>query len=461
MAKGKKITQAQIFGRQGVALVEERLLEMGFTWHPTSQDLEAGIDGFTELRDPATGVVSGAFLHIQSRARSTLEKDTADSFEYTCTQDELDYWLGGTAPVLLVISQPREKRAWWVSIKDYFRLPENKKSRKVRFNKRTDVFDATAADRLRALAAAAGSGAYFRPPPKVETLISNLLPVTRPPAKLYSATTTFRDRDDVRKELRKHVDWPENEYVLHGTSIVSVHDLRDEPWPNVCDPSTIVPIETTDWSHSPDLETRRHFAQLLNHCLSQKCSPMGMKFLKDREVLYFKATNPEDGKTVLPTRKKHYKSRKVKTSRDVFKAYPYKSDPTKIAYYRHVGFERRFRFIGDKWYLEITPTYHFTSDGHQVHPFHEEYLSKIKTFEGNNAIAGLVIMFAALLQDEESLFRQRYEHLGFGHLERVEIKAGINDAAWSQRDETQAVRQPSEIQGEEEASGPTLFEDEC
>ena len=55
----------------------------------------------------------------------------------------------------------------------------------------------------------------------------------------------------------------------------------------------------------------------------------------------------------------------------MFKAYPYKSDPTKIAYYRHVGFERRFRFIGDKWYLEITPTYHFTSDGHQVHPFHE------------------------------------------------------------------------------------------
>ena len=192
MAKRKKVTQAQIFGRQGVALVEERLLEMGFTWHPTGQDLEAGIDGFAELRDSATGEVSGCFLHIQSRARSTLEKDTSDSFEYTCTQDELDYWLGGTAPVLLVVSQPRDKRAWWVSIKDYFRTPENKKSRRIRFNKRSDLFDATAAERLRSLGAAAGSGAYFRPPPRVETLISNLLPVTRLPPKLYSATTTFR-----------------------------------------------------------------------------------------------------------------------------------------------------------------------------------------------------------------------------------------------------------------------------
>ena len=186
---------------------------------------------------------------------------------------------------------------------------------------------------------------------------------------------------------------------------------------------------------------------------------MGMKYLKDRKVLYFKATNAEDGKTVLPTRKKHYKSRKVKTSRDVFKGYPHKSDPAKIAYYRHVGFERRFRFIGDKWYLEITPTYHFTSDGHQAHPFHEEYLSKIKTFEGNNAVAGAVIMFSALLQDEESLFRQPYRHLGFGQLERVEINVGINDAAWSQRDETQSVQQTSEIDGEE-ASAPTLFDDE-
>ena len=186
---------------------------------------------------------------------------------------------------------------------------------------------------------------------------------------------------------------------------------------------------------------------------------MGMKFLKERDVLYFKATNPENGKTVLPTRKKHYKSRKVKTSRDVFKAYPHRSDPTKVAYYRHVGFERRFRFVGDRWYLEITPTYHFTSDGHQVHPFQEEYLSKIKTFEGNNAIAGVVIMFAALLKDEESLFRQRYKHLGFSQLERVQIKAGINDAAWAQRDETQALRQQSE-NDEEGASGPTLFHDE-
>jgi hypothetical protein len=69
-------------------------------------------------------------------------------------------------------------------------------------------------------------------------------------------------------------------------------------------------------------------------------------------------------------------------------------------------------------------------------------------------------MFAALLRDEDSLFRPRYEHLGFGQLERVEVKAGINDAAWSQRDETQAVPQPSDIEGEEEASGPTLFDNE-
>ena len=41
----KRLTQSQLFGQQGVNLIEERALAMGFTWHPTNQALEVGIDG--------------------------------------------------------------------------------------------------------------------------------------------------------------------------------------------------------------------------------------------------------------------------------------------------------------------------------------------------------------------------------------------------------------------------------
>ena len=41
----KRITPQQITGQQGVNLAERVVLEMGFTWHPTNQGLEGGIDG--------------------------------------------------------------------------------------------------------------------------------------------------------------------------------------------------------------------------------------------------------------------------------------------------------------------------------------------------------------------------------------------------------------------------------
>ena len=121
---------------------------------------------------------------------------------------------------------------------------------------------------------------------------------------------------------------------------------------------------------------------------------MGMHYLREAEALYFKASKPEDGTEILPSAHKFYKSRKKKTSRDVFEAHMSKTDPSRVAYYRHVGFERHFRRIGSEGsgFLEINPTYYYTTDGHEPHPFREEYLSKIKTIEGNNAVGGLVVM---------------------------------------------------------------------
>ncbi|MHC4075935.1 MAG: DUF4365 domain-containing protein, partial [Planctomycetota bacterium] len=63
--KPKKITQNQITGQQGVNYVEQTVLEMGFTWHPTNASLEAGIDGIIEIRDPETGEVTNNIIQVQ------------------------------------------------------------------------------------------------------------------------------------------------------------------------------------------------------------------------------------------------------------------------------------------------------------------------------------------------------------------------------------------------------------
>jgi hypothetical protein len=46
----KKIGKSDVIGQQGMSLIEGIVLSMGFMFYPTG-GVEAGIDGFIELRD--------------------------------------------------------------------------------------------------------------------------------------------------------------------------------------------------------------------------------------------------------------------------------------------------------------------------------------------------------------------------------------------------------------------------
>jgi len=86
----KKISAQAILGQQGVNLVERRILEMGCLWHPTG-GVEAGIDGFIELRNPETGEVTGSQLALQSKATAgVFQGETSERFEFLCRQVDLD-----------------------------------------------------------------------------------------------------------------------------------------------------------------------------------------------------------------------------------------------------------------------------------------------------------------------------------------------------------------------------------
>jgi hypothetical protein len=50
----RKLHANLITGQRGINLIEAILLEMDFLWYPTGQ-IEAGIDGHMDIRDPASG----------------------------------------------------------------------------------------------------------------------------------------------------------------------------------------------------------------------------------------------------------------------------------------------------------------------------------------------------------------------------------------------------------------------
>ena len=460
MRKGaKRLTREQILGETAVQFIGRRFLDMGLPWHPTNAPLDAGIDGFVEIRDAQTGEATNAWIAVQSKGRTTLEKETATSFEFTCTPRDLDYWRRGNMPVLLVVSRPDRNEAWWVSVKDYFRNdPTRQQSRRIAFDKAANALTVAAAGQLLRLVQAAGAGTYFRPAPRRERLHTNLLEVKRLPPLIYSARTSLRDPAEFRDRLRKQEQYPPREWLFDSKLIHSVHDLRDEPWASACDIATVDWIETTKWASSDDPQVRRLFVRVLNECLRSFAGKIGMRYSKEDDALYFKKTAD------LSPRAKRYRSRQHAAERTVFREYRSKTDPSKIFYYRHVGFEPRFRQFDGRWCLEINPTYLFTSDGETTHPYHEEYLAQIKSIEGSGAVGGAVVMFASLLRDREGLFADNYPHLGFGDLLAGELDVGIDDKLWSKDDKRTRAEEPVEevveLTDQERTSRmPTLFDE--
>ncbi|WP_197996191.1 DUF4365 domain-containing protein [Gimesia panareensis] len=94
MAKRKQIGMSEITGEKGIALIHRIVLQMGFAWNPTNMD--AGIDGYIELRDSETGEVSNCILQVQSKAGdSYFLSENENSFVFQCKNRDLEYWLAG------------------------------------------------------------------------------------------------------------------------------------------------------------------------------------------------------------------------------------------------------------------------------------------------------------------------------------------------------------------------------
>lgn len=188
MARRKTVTPQTITGEKGINLIERRCLEMGYLFHPRRVD--HGIDGHIDLVDPGSRALLNQVLLVQSKASDhPFPGETDQSFRYVCDDRDLDLWLSGNAPVILVLSHPAQDEAWWVEVKSAFPDAASRASRTVVLSKHAQRFDPNAAPALLRLAVPKQSGLYLRPPPITETLTTNFLPVAAMPPVIYVATS--------------------------------------------------------------------------------------------------------------------------------------------------------------------------------------------------------------------------------------------------------------------------------
>jgi len=463
----KKITERSLIGERGVALLRKRVLDMGYLWH--DRRVDAGIDGEIELRDPATEVALNRIILVQSKASERpFTREAATSFEYLCSPADLAYWLDGNAPVLLVCSHPSTDEAWWVSIKDYFADPARRASRRVHFDKRTMRFDADAAPALFDLAMPAESGLYLPPPPRREQLTSNLLVVTSVPPRIHSAPTCATDGADAVARLAA-VDARDSDFLLRGGQVHSFRALAEAPFSTLVagDPAAVsTSVPTSTWADSDDASLLRWYVELLTRTLRNMLHAE-LAWCAPGRYLYFKATS-----SLKPRRIRSSSGRR----RTVFTPYYRNSDdPGKLSYCRHDAFLPRFTRIDGRWYLQVSPTYHYTRDGREPSLFAEELLSGLKRLERHRAVFLQVKMWANYLQDDLRL-REQEPPLRFGRLATVDVERGIDEARWklervdgtADEDDLLTGTDPVDMdlpdhQSSSEGSSatePTLFDDE-
>jgi hypothetical protein len=427
----KKIGHSDIVGQQGINLIEKITLEMGFVWHPTN--LDAGIDGYIEIRNSTTGEVTNCILQVQSKATEQgFDGDTASSFELRCLAKDIDYWMSGNAPVIMVRSRPKTDEAYWVSLKDYFGDAGLRKSGKIVFDKTRDRFDVKAKAALQALAIPRTSGLYLGTMPKQEIIYSNLLKLASFPEHYYVAHTDYRTPAEMFATLRESSSAVRGEWILGGKMLTSFHNLSDRPWTEICDAGTVEELNTDEWAQTDDRDRLNEFVKLLNACLKEKLFPKGVKFSRDNGFYYVRATKDRSDREYT------YHSREKQTSRFIFKGYPKKADHTQMSYYRHSAFAGRFVRYGGEWFLQITPNYHFTRDGERPSYYAPALLTGIKMLENNQAVHGQVVMWASFLC-ERSLF-DAPGFIDFTSLVQFELGVGLDDSFWLKREEAEEAK---------------------
>ncbi len=169
---------------------------------------------------------------------------------------------------------------------------------------------------------------------------------------------------------------------------------------------------------------------------------------RDDNVYYF-AGRPEE-----PPRKFRYQNVRLVSTITVVAQYPHKSkDGTESTYMRHLAFDGRFRLLGGEWFVEIVPTYRFTSDGRQKSWLHEYRLSGIKRLEGNRAVLSQVLVWSNVLCDRPAIGGPT-RHLLFEPVPSFQVERAIADDELTSIDASDgASLVPSEIATAEQQVG--------
>lgn len=426
----KRITDSQILGELGETAVKKIVLESGFIYENRGR-LEAGTDGLIELRDRRTGAPLGKLLGVQVKATANGKYvgETDQQFEYLMKTADLAYWRKYNIPVIVVLWRQSDGNAYWKDVSAGVQGDE----RRLKFDKREDTFGPSCADKLAALTIDRRTPGVYVPPFNMgETAILNMMRI-RLPEEIFIATSPFgAGRDaipDLLKQRTTRFDW-----VIRKRRYLSFFDPREFGTVAIVDQDQVEAVDTALVVLNDNFDDTNDTIELLRRSVAHQASAQIRHLAKER-LFYFHALG------VNKSRSYKYASSVKDTSAKVVSFYPNKKFPDKPGYVRHHAANLRFERLGDEWFIVIDPTFYFTRNGFEPHPFPGALLAGKKRLERNAAVRGQVIMWQSLLAGSSTPKNDLFEktaasdHLiGFESLPLVDLAQAVPEDTWNRTD---------------------------
>src|SRR3569623_160267 len=354
--------------------------------------------------------------------------ETDGGFTFLLVLRDLAYWRTSNLPVIVVMYRESDDSHYWAQVQ----TQPGVEQRRLTFDKTRDVLDRSSLDRLASLTVPVNGFGYYVPPlGGGETAVVNLLPISLP-SEIFVASTPF-DRKGAIREMYATGETARYDWTIKEGTFWSFHDPRESVTRAIVDPDQVEAVETSMIGYHEDLDEQNAFSFLLRQTLQHQMQD-DLAWDKGSRVFYVKALEDSQPRTF------HYKSAKVRTKADVVNVTMRTKVPGKVGFVRHHAYVPRFECMMDRWFLMVSPTYHFTTNGFTRHPFPDALLSGKKRLENNAALRGQVIMWHRFLSQSDDggtdLFAQPLapsSFLKFDPPPEVELPTTVPDDVWGRR----------------------------
>ncbi len=413
-----------MLGEIGEAAVRLRFLHMGFQFDGRSR-LEAGIDGIAEVMDNGKPLAKMIAVQVKATESSQYSSEDDSGFNYLIRSKDLEYWQGSNLPVIVVLYRQSDDTFFWKEVPREF----NEGERRLRFSKDQDVLDKNAVDRLADLTVPKSGFGYYVPPlGGGEEALVNILPI-KLPTEIYVTSTPY----SAQKAISILLDGDEParfDWVIYGGSFWSFHDPRTSICSQIVDLDQVEAIETEYLAFHDDIVEQNKFSHLLKKVLDHQVSD-DLGWDKKNKLFYFRALERNVSRTY------HYESSKKKTSSEVVNVINSKKEEGRVDFVRHHAFIPRLELLADEWFLVITPSYYFTTNGFTAHSYPHALLSGKKRMDNSASLRGQVIMWHRFLtfpdHAENDLFGNdttKEVFLRFGEPPTLTLETKVPEDVW-------------------------------